>query len=99
MTTALSPKEVMMNATLAKYVGLKTEAARIEKEIEQIKSILVPKGSFETSQFVVSVDPQEQMRTISADEICVILDPVFVAEKKLLKTINFNKLTVRAKTF
>jgi hypothetical protein len=89
--------EVMMNATLSKYLGLKTEIARLEKEAEAIKSLLIPKGSFETNQFVVKVDIIEQMRTVSADQLCTVVDPVFVAEHNLVKTITFPKLTVKTK--
>jgi hypothetical protein len=93
----MTAQEKLMNATLAKFLNLKEEIARLDKEAEAIKAILVPKGTFETSKFTVTVTTIEQMRTVSADQLCTVLDPVLVAKFNLVKTITFPKLTVKTK--
>ncbi len=89
--------ENIQNAALTHYLALKTEIARLEKEAEAIKGDLLKKGSFETSQYIVEVKDIEQMRTVSADQLCTVLDPVTVAKFELVKTITFKKVTVKTK--
>lgn len=85
------------NETLARFVAIKTQIKQLEKEAEAIKESLIAKGPFETSEFVVLVDTVEVNRTIDADTLCTILDPVFVAKNNLIRTSSYEKVQVKAK--
>ena len=87
----------MKNATLQKYVDLSLKIIALEKEKEKIKIKIQSEGSFETNLFKVSVDTIHQTRVIDADALCVILSPIVVAEKGLLKEITFKKVSVKKK--
>ncbi len=87
----------MRNAKLQKYIDINAQIARLEKEKEAIKEEILEVGSFETSMFVVEVTKVNQTRTIDANELCAVLDPVLVAEKNLLKKVSFKKVSVKKK--
>lgn len=87
----------MHNTTLQKFLDLKEQIAILNKEAEAIKAKILEKGTFETSMFMVEVTKQTQLRTVDANTLCEVLDPVLVAEKGLLKTITFEKVSVKPK--
>lgn len=93
----MSTKEIT-NARLQKFLDLKAEAARLDKEIETIKAEILAKGNFETTKFVVECKPVEKFITVDAETLCAVLSPVLVAEKNLIKTINYKLVQVKPKS-
>ena len=87
----------MENITLQLFLELKSQISFLEKEVEAIKKDILAKGSFETSMFLVEVKEQTQFRTVDANTLCEVLDPVLVSEKGLIKQITFDKVTVKYK--
>jgi hypothetical protein len=87
----------MTDAQLKHFLVLKETHAKIEAELKQITTQLKELGSFDTDEFSVKVSEVTMNRVISADELCVVLDPVLVAEKNLIRTSTFEKVTVKHK--
>jgi len=83
------------NKELAKFIAMKARISRLEKECDEIKSSLIAKGSFTTDKFTVDIVPVTQNRTISADQLCVVLDPVTVAKYNLINTSTYKKVVVK----
>lgn len=87
----------MKNETLRKFLALKDQISLLEKEVDSIKNEIIEIGSFETSEFVVLINKQTQFRTVDANTLCEVLDPVLVAEKNLIKKIEFDRVSVKKK--
>ncbi len=85
------------NEMLAHYVALKTEIARLEKQLAPIKEQIEMYGSFETNQFIVKVDQVETNRVCGADELLLKVGFVQVNNLGLIKTSTYNKVTVKPK--
>lgn len=85
------------NAALQRFIELKSEITRLEKEVEGIKKDILEKGNFETDRFVVELKPVEKFITVDAETLCAVLDPVLVSKFNLIKTINYKLVQVKPK--
>jgi hypothetical protein len=88
---------VLDNAALAHYLAIKAEIKRLEAEADAIKDAIIERGSFTTDEYEATVAMQQQFRTVDADQLCTVLDPVFVAKNNLIKKIEFPRVTVKLK--
>jgi len=87
----------MNNEMLQKFLVLKQEIAKMEKELAPIKKALEAQGSFETDQFTVEVKSVTQHRVVGCEELIDRLGVVLVEEKGLIKESTYNKVSVERK--
>lgn len=86
------------NETLARFLAIKQEIKRLEKEQSEIKAqIEAAGGNFETSQFVVSTNQYETNRVCGADELLLKVGFVKCNELGLIKTSSASRLNVERK--
>jgi hypothetical protein len=87
----------MQNKTVARFLELKETIALMEKEMDKIKEQMKEIGSFETSEFVVTVSSSTQNRAVDANTLCDTLGFEVAMAKGLIKQIDVERVTVRAK--
>lgn len=87
----------MQNKTVARFMELKETIALMTKEMDKIKEQMKELGSFETSEFVVSVSTTTQNRAVDANTLCDALGFEVAMAKGLIKQIEVERVTVKAK--
>lgn len=88
----------VQNSALARFLQIKQEISRLEKEQKAIKSqIEAAGGNFETSQFVVSTTEYETNRTVDCETLLERVGIVECAKLRLINTTTAKRLSVERK--
>ena len=83
------------NETLARFLAIKQEIKRLEKEQSAIKSqIEAVGGNFDTGSFLVTTTQYETNRVCSADELLLKVGFVECNNLGLIKTSTASRLNV-----
>lgn len=62
------------NKMLEQYLVMEKKVSEMQKHMSELKTILKEKGSFSTSEFVVSVTERTSKRLPGAEELAEILE-------------------------
>jgi hypothetical protein len=88
----------IQNNTLAQYLALNQEIAKLQKAQKDIKAKIMAAGdSFETNQFMVSIKEYEFNHVCGANELLEKIGFVKVEELGLIKTSTAKRLDVKRK--
>ena len=87
----------MDNNQLMKFLALKEQIAKLEKELKPIKDEIEAAGSMETEAFIVEVKEVTMHRVVGCDELLEKVGFVEVNRLSLIRDTTYNKVTVKQK--